>query len=134
MLLFPHWGGEIARLASGASGGSLTRRTQSGHIAPCLGDLILGRHALGDVELVEDVRVDVERHRRRVPSLASDLDHAAPFMDQQRDEAVAKVVGPSALQADRSTSGHPGVPVPVCQAGSFQMQPEPFGNRRASSA
>lgn len=68
-------------------------RTQSGHIAPCLGDLILDRHALRDVELVEDVRVNVERHRRRVPSLASDLDHAVAFMDQQRDEAARLPIG-----------------------------------------
>ena len=56
-------------------------RTQNGHIAPRLGGLILGRHALGDVELIEDVRIDVESHRRRVPSLPRDLDHTAPFVD-----------------------------------------------------
>ena len=63
-----------------------------------LPDLILSRHALGDVELVEDVRVDVERHRRRVPGLTGDLDHAAPFVDQQGDEAVTQVVGTCTFQ------------------------------------
>lgn len=79
---------------------------------PRLCDLILGRHTLGDVELIEDMRLDVERHRRRVPSLPRNLDHAAPLVDQQRDEAVPQVVGTRTLQAYRPTSGHPGVPVP----------------------
>jgi len=64
-------------------------RTRFGHIASRLGNVILGRHALRDVELIEDVRVDVKRHRRRVPGLARDIDHAASFMNQQRDKAVA---------------------------------------------
>jgi hypothetical protein len=44
--------------------GVRARRTQNGHIAPRLRDLILGGYALGDVELIEDVRIDVESHRR----------------------------------------------------------------------
>jgi len=52
-----------------------------------------------------------------VPSLASDLDHAAPFVDQERDEAVAKVIGPRALQADSAAGGRPGVPVPGLPGG-----------------
>jgi len=63
------------------------------------------------------VRVDVERHRRRVPGLSGDLDHAASFVGQQRDEAVAEVVGTRALQADRPTGRHPRVPVPGLPGG-----------------
>ena len=40
------------------------------HISPRLLDLVLCGETLGDVELIEDVRINVERHRRRVPSLA----------------------------------------------------------------
>jgi hypothetical protein len=40
------------------------RQTRFGHIASRLGDLILGRHALRNVELIEDVGVNVKRHRR----------------------------------------------------------------------
>jgi len=75
-------------------------------------DLFLGAHALGHVELIEDVGVDVERHGRRVPGLAGDIDHAAPFLDQHRDEAVAQVVGPHPAQLDRPAGGRPCVPVP----------------------
>lgn len=63
------------------------------------------------------MRVDIERHRRRVPGLASDLDHAAAFMDQQRDEAVAEIVRASTLQADGATGGDPSVPVPGLPGG-----------------
>jgi hypothetical protein len=45
------------------------------------------------VELVEQVRVGRQRHRRRVPGLAGDLDHRRALGDQQADEAVAQIVG-----------------------------------------
>lgn len=83
--------GKILRLASGALGSLRAGRTQFGHIASCLDDPILGRHPLGGIELVEDVRVDVQRHRRRVPGLARDLYHATPFVDQQRDDEPDQV-------------------------------------------
>ena len=76
-------------------------------------DLVLCGETLGDVELIENVRIDVERHHRRVPSLVCNVDHAAPFVDQQGYEAVTKVVGASALQVDSAAGGLPGVAVPA---------------------
>jgi hypothetical protein len=52
-------------------------------------DLLFGGEALAGLELVEDVGVGRERHRWGVSGLAGDVDDAAPFVNEQRDEAVA---------------------------------------------
>ena len=46
------------------------------------------------VELVEQVGVGRQRHRRRVPGLTCDLDHGCDLSDQEADEAVSQVIGP----------------------------------------
>ncbi|HEY5142082.1 MAG TPA: hypothetical protein VII98_01155 [Solirubrobacteraceae bacterium] len=46
-------------------------------------DLLLCGQAFAGIELVENVRVGGERHRRRVAGLARDVDDAAPLVDEQ---------------------------------------------------
>ena len=55
----------------------------------------------GAFELVEDVPVGVERHRRRVSGLAGDVDDGSPFCDKERHERVAEVVGPDCSEPRR---------------------------------
>ena len=54
-----------------------------------LPDLVGGGPVIGVVELVEQVRVGRQRHRRRVSGLARDLDHGCALGDQEADEAVS---------------------------------------------
>ena len=71
------------------------RRTRFGHLTSTT-DLLIRRNAIGGIELVEDVAVDIERHGRRVTCLASDIDDMPTFLDEKRDEPVPEVVGPHA--------------------------------------
>ena len=79
-----HWVFGVERV------GILAREVRNGYeLVAGLLDLLLGGQALAGVELVEDVGVGRECHRWGVAGLAGDVDDAAPFVDQQRDEAVA---------------------------------------------
>lgn len=77
-------------------------RTQNGHfwgheVVARLAAQILGGASLCAIELVEQVGVGAERHRRRVTRLARDLDDRGSLRDQQANEAVAQVVRPCVL-------------------------------------
>ena len=77
----------------------LGSRTQNGHfrthlVAAGLPDLVGGGPVIGLVELVEQVGVGRQRHRRRVPGLARDFNHSGALGDQEADEAVSQVIRP----------------------------------------
>jgi hypothetical protein len=58
--------------------------------------------------------VGIERHRGTVPELRCDLDDGkAALVDQQTREAVAEVIGASALEPVDPGSGLVGPPAPV---------------------
>jgi hypothetical protein len=57
-------------------------RVEPQRLARCV-DPVGGVDPLDGIELLEHVRVRVERHLRRVPGLASDVDHVVALRDQQ---------------------------------------------------
>jgi hypothetical protein len=83
-------------------------RTRFGHIAPRLLDPILSGDALGDVELIEDVRVDVERHGRgglaRISITLCGLDATLPvrrLVDTHRFQSQGSSRGSSTTKRER---------------------------------
>jgi hypothetical protein len=86
-------------------------------VAPRPPYLFLGGEPVLDRELVEDVGVSVEGQLRGVAGLAGDLDDAAAFVDQERHERVAKVVGAGVADVASLDRGCEGSAAPVLVGG-----------------
>jgi hypothetical protein len=62
-----------------------------------LADRCLGGKTFAVGEFLNDVSVNVERHRWRVSGLPRDFEHGGTLRDQERYERVPKIVGPERL-------------------------------------
>ena len=83
--------GFCVRDALSRTHGSRSRGYQTG-TCPLSGSLdrLLGGQPWGVLQLVNDVPIAGQRQPRVVAELARNLDHAAPLVQQQRGEAVAR--------------------------------------------